>query len=260
VTRSPLFYPLSRGGDAEAGGAADLQTDVMRFMAILSLCLVAIFALVQSIPLTPVEENPPPLVENAPSEIPRVIPEKMNIEPAPAQITAADLTRPTPTQMTKLKESVVLQRPKPTPIAHRDPEKPEPAQVTETPDASSASAEPVEKGFTLQFETDEALTRLVARQVVGFYAMSPDKSLRMNIDNDEISFWPSSVPGTFHEMDQSTVPDEVLAAYLRGNQNTDTKWGVTLPADMSRELNEHLSSTSGGSLIIASSGAINLRR
>ena len=49
MNRSPLFYPMNRM-DAEAGGAADLQTDVMRFMAILSLCLVAIFALVQSIP------------------------------------------------------------------------------------------------------------------------------------------------------------------------------------------------------------------
>ncbi len=43
MTRSPLFYPLSRGMDSEAGGVADLQTDVMRFMAILALCLVAIF-------------------------------------------------------------------------------------------------------------------------------------------------------------------------------------------------------------------------
>ena len=53
MTRSPLSYPLNRGMDMDAGGAADLQTDVMRFMAILSLCLVAIFALVQSIPLAP---------------------------------------------------------------------------------------------------------------------------------------------------------------------------------------------------------------
>ena len=51
MTRSPLFYALNRGADSDAGGAADLQTDVMRFMAIISLCLVAIFALVQSIPL-----------------------------------------------------------------------------------------------------------------------------------------------------------------------------------------------------------------
>ncbi len=35
-----------------------LQTDVMRFMAILGLCLTAIFALVQSIPLTPADPRP----------------------------------------------------------------------------------------------------------------------------------------------------------------------------------------------------------
>jgi len=46
--------------DAEAGGAADLQTDVMRFMAIISMCLVAIFAIVQTIPLAPVIEQRPP--------------------------------------------------------------------------------------------------------------------------------------------------------------------------------------------------------
>ncbi|NOR66604.1 MAG: hypothetical protein GQ528_04535 [Woeseiaceae bacterium] len=59
MTRSPLFYPLNRGMDAEAGGIADLQTDVMRFIAILALCLVAIFALVQSLPLMPTVIEPP---------------------------------------------------------------------------------------------------------------------------------------------------------------------------------------------------------
>jgi len=65
MTRSPLFYPLNRGMDADAGGVADLQTDVMRFMAILSLCLVAIFALVQSIPLAPTNETTPPVEQVA---------------------------------------------------------------------------------------------------------------------------------------------------------------------------------------------------
>ena len=58
--RSPLAYPLNRSADMDGGGAADLQTDIMRFMAILSLCLVAIFALVQSIPLTPTAAPPAP--------------------------------------------------------------------------------------------------------------------------------------------------------------------------------------------------------
>ena len=53
----------------EEGGMEHLETDVMRFMAILAFCLVAIFALVQSLPLqstvaksetaTPVRPDPP---------------------------------------------------------------------------------------------------------------------------------------------------------------------------------------------------------
>ena len=73
MNRSPLYYPLNRGGDLDAGGAADLQTDIMRFMAILALCLVAVFALVQSIP----PEAVTPLTV-----------------PAPAQLTASPVTPP----------------------------------------------------------------------------------------------------------------------------------------------------------------------
>ena len=100
--RSPLFYPLNRGMDAEAGGAADLQTDVMRFMAILSLCLVAIFALVQSIPLAPSVQKPAP-VEHA-ADPPK--PEPRNtaqVERAPQPEVLAErqitLTRPQPRKL-----------------------------------------------------------------------------------------------------------------------------------------------------------------
>lgn len=42
------------------GGVAALETDVMRFMAILGFCLVAIFALVQSLPTSPAPGAPSP--------------------------------------------------------------------------------------------------------------------------------------------------------------------------------------------------------
>ena len=41
------------GGFHLSADSESLQADVMRFMAIISMCLVAIFALVQSIPLAP---------------------------------------------------------------------------------------------------------------------------------------------------------------------------------------------------------------
>lgn len=255
MNRSPLFYALNRGADAEAGGAADLQTDVMRFMAIISLCLVAIFALVQSIPLAPVPQDaeqtesvpalktPAPEPEPTPSTITKPKPQPIIEEPKKIK-----LTRPTPARMVARNENVVLQRPKPAPEP-----KTEPTPVDKTQDAQQSP-----DGFTLRFESDAALTRLVARQVIGLYALTRDKSMRMNISGGEISFWPASVPVKYHEMDQSTVPDDVISKYQINNAPNGVKWAVTLPADMSRELNSYLSSESSGALVIAGNGRINL--
>ena len=96
MSRSPLAYPLTRTADTDVGGAADLQTDVMRFMAILSLCLVAIFALVQSIPLAPTEPEPEPVEASLLATEPDSVP-----EPVGASLLANELEQP-----------VVLTRPK----------------------------------------------------------------------------------------------------------------------------------------------------
>lgn len=257
MNRSPLFYPLNRGGDTEAGGAADLQTDVMRFMAILSLCLVAIFALVQSIPLTPNIEEPP--APDAAQEVPKqksVTPPDLPVATVSKPTTPIKLSRPTPQKPVAREKPVRLERPQAVPVRESSAAPtPMPAKV----EPAVAAPEPAQEGFTLQFETDAALTRLVARQVVGLYAMTPDKTLRMGVDGEKIEFWPASLPGKFHEMDVSTVPDNVLAAYPN-QQKQNLKWGVTLPADMTQELDNYLSSASGGSLVIASNGDIDLRQ
>ena len=51
----PVWHSPRHG---EADTSETLQSDVMRFMAILGLCLVAIFALVKSLPTSPVETVP----------------------------------------------------------------------------------------------------------------------------------------------------------------------------------------------------------
>ena len=60
---------MARGADNEAGGAADLQTDVMRFMAILSLCLMVIFAVVQSVPVETVQKPRPTTTQQPQTEV-----------------------------------------------------------------------------------------------------------------------------------------------------------------------------------------------
>lgn len=272
MTRSPLFYPLNRGMDAEAGGAADLQTDVMRFIAILALCLVAIFALVQSIPLLPTYiETPVEVPQPDPLEI--AAPELATPEPI-AQRREPTITEQPPTAQAIEEIPLVITRPAPQRMARRQPpqriiEEATPPQAIEIaapqeqdPESPVTETAPVTEspGFTLRFETDLALTRLVARNEVGFYAITPEKSLRMNVNRGALSFWAASVPNQFHEMDAATVPDEVISALRRAGsvKTSDVKWGVTLPSNMRLQLDQHLSEFNGGSLIISGDGDLRL--
>ena len=188
MSRSPLAYPLNRSADTDVGGAADLQTDVMRFMAILALCLVAIFALVQSIPLVPVEPEPEPVAEE-PAEPPPEAPAELAQLPAPPQQQAT----PPPTE-----EAVVLTRPKwipkykPVPAPQVEPVT---AEVVPTvPAEPPPPAEPEKEGFILRFASDAALARAVAAHHVGFYAITESGAKRMTVNDSRISFWDASTP------------------------------------------------------------------
>ncbi len=268
MTRSPLFYPLNRGMDAEAGGIADLQTDVMRFIAILALCLVAIFALVQSLPLTPTVIEPP--AAQAPqadlSQTPAPAPELVTAEPI--------IIEQEPPPVGEEKKPLIITRPAPqripferAPLEIIEETIPTQAAGTSVPDehllepvATEPTSPTTSQGFTLRFETDLALTRLVARNEVGLYAITPEKSLRMNVNRGALSFWAASVPNQFHEMDEATVPDDVLSALRRAGsvKTSDVKWGVTLPPNMRQQLDQFLSETNGGGLVIGGDGSLRL--
>ena len=253
MSRSPLFYPLHRG-DADAGGANDLQTDIMRFMAILALCLVAIFALVQSIPLAP-EPVQPTAAEAVPAPVAEVQPapaaDPEPPEPAPTTTVPVRLTRPQPAAATPVARHVVMR-----------PAAADAAPVTAAPAPEQPPAAPVptqRDGFTLRFESDLALTRLVAAGQVGFYALSAGRAQRMTVSDSRISFWDASAPNQFHEMETSTVPRPVVDALARsGVETAAVDWGVTLPGKLRRELDALLSENSGGALVIGADGRLRL--
>ena len=242
--RVPHRYGMGRSVDGAAGGAADLQTDVMRFMAILALCLVVIFALVQSIP-RPMPPAPAPVVESAP---PEPVP-----EPEPTLTPAAPAPEPAPHAEP---EVVVLTRsPEPVVTAPEPVVTPAPTPAVTQPPTPS----PPQEGFTLQFESDAALTRLVGRNAIGLFALDDTATLRMSINRGRVSFWPASLPNAFHEMDPGTVPDDELRALrLTRGGNANVTWGVTLPANMQRELDTIVREHRGGALYIAGDGQIRL--
>ena len=219
-----------RASDLDAGGVADLQTDVMRFIAILAICLVVIFALVQSIPLSAV----------APAET-------AALPPPPAATVAA----PRP-------EAVKAPAPAEAPVRAPAATPAPAAAPAATPESAPAPA----PGFTLQFESDIALTRLVARNEVALYALAPARTLRMSVNRGNVGFWPASTPAEFHEMDPGTVPADVVAAFQRaiGASGGPVEWGVTLPATMSGQLDELLESAEGGAIYITADGRLRLER
>jgi hypothetical protein len=247
----------------DGGGAADLQTDVMRFMAILSLCLVAIFALVQSIPLTPAEPVPPtpqaaivPSIEPAPV-VEEVQPAEPPKPPPPAQANkpvenVVTLTRPKWVPKYRPKDSVVIPAVPSPEVQTAAPAVPE-APPQATPPVESEE----EQGFTLRFESDAALTRLVAASHVGLYAIENNRAQRMTVSESRISFWDASTPNTFHEMETGTVPVTVIEALTRTGTRADAvSWGVTLPGKLKNQLDTLMNEHRGGSLIIGAGGDI----
>ena len=312
-----LYYPMGRNADMDAGGAADLQTDIMRFMAILSLCLVAIFALVQSLPLNPVvpvtpteslEKGSDPFSQPSPeTPQPAAAPESVKdpAHPAPPnirEITWRDLIRkPAPIAEKTPPESTqapVPPAPPPEPAARELAEAPVPpdtppapapstpqpvaeeplatsrelaSEVVPVEEATEAPADvPAREGFTLRFESDTALTRLVARNEVGLYAIGQERSLRMSVNRGAVTFWPASAPNQFHEMDPGTVPNEVVTALRRSGtlgpdlgpdpagSGPELKWGVTLPVRMRQQLDGYLTEHSSGALVIEGGGNLRL--
>jgi hypothetical protein len=231
-------------------------------MAILSLCLVAIFALVQSIPLAPSAEERSAIGQASESEI---VETPVEQPPSPKAVVTAireiKLTRPQPQKLPSRETPLVLQRP----VAETAPAVQEPARVSRITDAVEAPPienVPVEEGFTLRFEDDIALTRLVARNEVGLYAIFPEKSFRMNINRGQMSFWPASMPNEFHEMDAATVPNPVIDALQRSNglSARNLQWGVTIPSGTARQLDHYLRDVRGGALIINADGDLRLER
>ena len=243
MSRSPLFYPMHRG-DTDAGGAADLQTDIMRFMAILALCLVAVFALVQSIPLVP-EAPPQSPAPAAPPPTPAgddepVTPARTEspVKPPPEPERVVRLSRPQRTER--------LAPPQDAPVAE---ERPQP----DVPESQERH------GFTLRFESDLALTRLVAAGKVGLYAISDGRARRMTVSESRISFWDASAPQSYHEMETGTVPRPVIDALARAGVDTaDVGWGVTLPGKLREQLDTLMRTNPGGALVIAGDGELRL--
>jgi hypothetical protein len=194
-----------------------LQTDVMRFMAIIAFCLVAVLALVKDVAVEQPAANP------APPE-PQPVPQAA-VEPAP----------PTP----------VMSEPAPRTVAV-----PLSPPALETPPSERAAEQPKQsRGLTLRFASDADFIDLIRRGEVRVYAFAGDQ---YRLLDRGFVFRNAQTPAAYHELE--SVPRRVEAAL--GDTLPGSGWAVRLPERTSSDIRRLADEHTSGQLVIDRSGGV----
>lgn len=212
-----------------------LQTDVMRFMAIIAFCLVAVLALVKDVAVEQPAASPTP---------PEPRPEPVStVEVAPVESAPQELEPPPEL------EPVPVREPMPAPASMPAPDPiPEPAIETPPP------AEPIQHsqpgpGLTLRFASDADFVDLVRRGEVRVYAFAGDA---YRVLDRAFVFRPAQPPATYHELE--SVPRRVEAAL--GDTLPGNGWAVRLPSRTSTDIRRLAEEFDAGQLVIDRTGGV----
>lgn len=268
-----------RPGQSMTFDSDGLQADVMRFMAIIAFCLIAILALVQNMgppgPESVVELAPLPVSEVLVDELVQVTvrPVEQHSERPGAKVkTVSKRVEALPVEELTLPSEIVpisLQEPppflqEPPPFLQEPPQRLQeqppslqepPRRLEEQPPSLQEQPRRLEEPqLALRFVSDDAFVALISTGKIQLYAQAASDYYLMaaNFDITQsppagalYALLPTSIPGKISRLFQRTVLAE---SYL-----------VALPGDMQSELNGFLHDISGrdapgGTLVIHRNG------
>jgi type IV secretory pathway VirB10-like protein len=233
---------------SEADTSETLQSDVMRFMAILALCLIAIFALVQSLPLRPL---PGPEAAQPAAETPPPVPPTATVQPSPIAV-----------EESVTKDSEIKQTPFPAQEAREETSTPAPPQPP-VEAAPAVAPKTVRPGAPAPERKPESrATPAEAPQEASMSAGQEGLILRF-VSGGVLRFAPATAPRHFYSMTPDTVPSAIAHA-LEDSAPTarddSVTWGVTLPADTQLQLERLIEQHRSGALIIDTSGRVRFQQ
>ena len=223
-----------------------LQADVMRFMAIVAFCLIAILAMVRNSPgveATVTTESVAQPAEREPEEMARVetLPVRAPaVEPAietvvePQETTAVALPEPKP-------EPEPGPEPEPEPVPEPQPE----PELEPEPEQSSSPADTSE-GLTLAFASEADFMRLISKGRITLYAYSGQSFLTTS---DTYSFHITDAPAQLYEIDRHTIPAHVIDAAER-QEIEGLQWGVGLSPRIEKQISRYVEANVSGQLHI----------
>ncbi len=211
-----------------------LQADVMRFMAIVAFCLIAILAMVRNSPgveARVTKESVVQVAEIEPEEMARVeaLPVRASaVEPAIEIVVESQNTT-----------AVALPEPKPEPQPDPEPEpEPEPEQRSSPADTS--------EGLTLAFASEADFMRLISKGRITLYAYTGQSFLTTS---DTYSFHKTDAPAQLYEIDRHTIPAHVIDAAER-EEIEGLQWGVGLSTRIEKQISRYVEANVSGQLHI----------
>lgn len=228
-----------------------LQADVMRFMAIVAFCLIAILAMVR-------QAAPPPQAEQqepaAPQDRQAVAPARL-VQATTPQVESESEPEPKPEPEP---EPIPLPLPEPEPVTELRIESKAaltaPAQVITAP-APGRQGEPTtpppeateEAGLTLRFASNRDFLRLVGRGRVNVYAYDNHHFLALDRNH---RFHPVTPPAQVYELDPNTIPPTMRQALPEDLSTSAVTWAVRLNNKVQQQLLQHLTQVKSGELHI----------
>ena len=256
----------STGIDGES-----LQADVMRFMAIIAFCLVAIMALVRDVappgsPQVAVAEAEPEPLKPKPAP---VLPKPVREEP-PATRPLVAKAEPEP-DVEPIAEAAPVPVPIPAPVSEPIAERviePVVEVVTEAVAKEAVAQEAIveavvepapapeaeEEGLTLRFHSDRDFLRLIGKGDVAVYLFQPNSTLKLSRD---YAFSETRAPGALYELMPETIPAAVASAARAAVVDVAAyRWGVQMPGRIERRIRSLVATERSGQLVINRFGEV----
>jgi hypothetical protein len=252
---------------------ANLQADVMRFLAMVALTLLAVSTIgvvsvseptshsadmpaakpaiaVQPAPPEPRRESPQiaaPIVEPVENQgSTKVVAPIVTPVPEPAEVPAVE----TAARMPRVVRAAPAVPRETTPAASREPPAPRPA---------IEAAHKQEQGFTLRFESDSAFRAALRRNHARLFAKTGTRAWRF--DAATWQFVRSSEGARAHGVSGSALPGDLVAAITKAAGSTPdnlTGWAVSLDGPVVERLASAMNGQTGGQLVLDGKGQVRL--
>ena len=213
-----------------------LQADVMRFMAIIAFCLIAILALVR-------DAEPPPAEA-----------ERVAIASAPV------VTQPIPEPQTLVTRALAVEPVVPEATHNSDVRAVSAGGAAAggaaaAKERASARAMPQKtEGLTLQFASDGDFLRLISRGDVTVFAYREDIVWALGRD---YVFRNARAPEHVYELELRTIPLLVSDAFARDHTTPNGfTWGVSLPRRIESQIQSYIQRVKQGVLLIDRYGEV----